>query len=560
MKSEDPHTPVPDFPNPPAAAKPDLPAAAKPDLPQAARSSAVVGGFPWSDEPAAAPLPPLEFRPHAAPQTPRERRPSQPLSWSVVRERIRKLVDDSPAWTLSLSLHLLLLILLAVLSVRQEIPKRPTLTLVFGPEAGHMGEPEATEKAEVPNVVEILEPDDAETATAAPQVVKPESVVEPPPQPRVPETSVAVKAGEAAAAQQPAIGTALAGRAAGVRRKLLGSGGGTDATEAAVALALDWIVRQQKKDGLWSLKGPYGDGGAQENRLAASALALIALQGAGNTTRDGDHRASVAKAWKALVKAQRPDGTFETGGMLEQHAMYAHAQATIALCEAYGMTKDPLLEAPARRALGYAIAAQVPDGGWRYHPPQPEQDNRGDMSVTGWYLMALKSGEMAGLDVPAAAYERLSTFLDAVFVSDDLGYGYQISPNQKFFDFRPALTAEGLLCRQYLGWRPDDPRLVAGVELLLREAPIDFDYRKKNVYAWYYATQVCHHMGGDVWTRWNRGMQEQLLGQQVETGREKGSWDPANDQWGHVGGRLYMTTLCACMLEVYYRHLPLCGE
>jgi hypothetical protein len=547
MKPEDTRNPEPSFPDPPAVG----------------RSSAVVGGFPWSDDVPVADVSPLEFLPTPAPQTPPTKvgRPTpQPLSWGIVRERIKRLIDESPAWTLSLSLHLLLLILLALLSVRQVKNERPTLTLTFGLEAGETAAADGAEEAETPDVVEIVKPEDTETAAAAPAVVKPEPVVEPPPVPPSPEAVVAVESGEASAAPQPAIGTVLSGREAAARQRLLGAGGGTDATEAALALALDWIVRQQKKDGLWSLKGPYGDGGAQENRLAASAMALIALQGAGNTTRDGEHRASVAKAWRALVKAQKPDGTFETGGMLEQHAMYAHAQATIALCEAYGMTKDPLLEEPARRALAYAIAAQMPDGGWRYHPPQPDQENRGDMSVTGWYLMALKSGEMAGLPVPAAAYEKLSGFLDAVFVSDDLGYGYQINPNQKFFEFRPALTAEGLLCRQYLGWRRDDPRLVAGAELLLRESPIDFDYRKKNVYAWYYATQVCHHMGGVAWTRWNRRMQEQLLGQQVQTGREKGSWDPANDQWGHVGGRLYMTALCACMLEVYYRHLPLYGE
>lgn len=546
MNPEDPRNPEPSFPDPPSAV----------------RSSAVVGGFPWSDDAAAAGGPPLDFLPPPVPPPKGQvgRPASQPLSWALVRERIQKLVDESPAWTLSLSLHLILLIALALWSVRQVKPARAVLTLTFGPEAGATAAADGAEEAETPDVVEIVKPEPVEAVAAVPAVVKPEPVVEPPPVPPSLEAVVAVDAGEASAAAEFVIGTALTGREAAARQRLLAAGGGTDATEAAVTLALDWIVRQQKKDGLWSLKGPYGDGGAQENRLAASAMALIALQGAGNTTRDGEHRANVARAWKALVKTQQPDGTFETGGMLEQHAMYAHAQATIALCEAYGMTKDPLLEEPAQRALAYAIAAQMPDGGWRYHPPRPDQENRGDMSVTGWYLMALKSGEMAGLPVPAAAYGKLSGFLDDVFVSDDLGYGYQINPNQKFFDFRPALTAEGLLCRQYLGWRRDDPRLVAGVELLLREAAIDFDYRKKNVYAWYYATQVCHHMGGAAWTRWNRRMQEQLLGQQVQTGREKGSWDPANDQWGHVGGRLYMTAMCACMLEVFYRHLPLYAD
>ncbi|NCZ75174.1 MAG: hypothetical protein EBX65_06745, partial [Betaproteobacteria bacterium] len=51
---------------------------------------------------------------------------------------------------------------------------------------------------------------------------------------------------------------------------------------------------------------------------------------------------------------------------------------------------------------------------------------------------------MAGLPVPAEAYERLAAFLDGVFVSSEKGYAYQINPNQKYFDFRPALTAEAM--------------------------------------------------------------------------------------------------------------------
>jgi hypothetical protein len=221
------------------------------------------------------------------------------------------------------------------------------------------------------------------------------------------------------------------------------------------------------------------------------------------------------------------------------------------------MTRDESIRSPAKRALDYCLAAQMPDGGWRYRPPQPGADNKGDMSVTGWFMMALKSGEMAGLDVPPATYARLGQFLDGVFISDAKGYGYQIVPNQKVVQIRPALTAEALLCRQYLGWRPDDPRLRAGVELLFREVPFEFAYPHKNVYAWYYTTQVCHHMGGGAWQQWNDALRRVLPASQVAGGKESGSWDPAHDQWGHFGGRLFMTCLCTCMLEVYYRHLPL---
>ena len=542
MSSRPPASPAPQFPDP-----------APPP-----RSTSVAGGLPWegaaeAQAPFAKPLDPPASR----------RRPAEPagISWATLRERWNTAVAKSPAFTVSLAVHVLLLLVLAVIGIRERAAERLRLELSFGSADAEPGGKKAAEEDEAaPPAVEI-KPEVAKVeppAQAEPRDMQ-RATPQPPPEPEPIAPVAAVPPGLPAALPATAIGAVLSGRSAESRQQLLGAGGGTAETETAVGLALEWLVRQQRKDGLWSLQGPYADGSRQENRLAASALALLALQGAGNTPAAGEHRAAVAKAWKALLRMQAADGTFDAGEIIEQHQMYAHGQITIALCELFGMTKDPQFTEPARRALEYCIAAQMPDGGWRYQPPRPGGDNRGDMSVTGWFLMALKSGEMAGLEVPAATYERLTAFLDAVFVSPEKGYGYQISPGQKHFDFRPALTAEALLCRLYLGSKPDDPRIASGVELLLREAPIDFDYRRKNAYAWYYETQVCHHVGGRAWDTWNRRMQDQLVPAQVTSGREKGSWDPANDQWGYVGGRLFMTSLCACMLEVYYRHLPLYG-
>ena len=182
------------------------------------------------------------------------------------------------------------------------------------------------------------------------------------------------------------------------------------------------------------------------------------------------------------------------------------------------------------------------------------------MSVTGWFLMVLKTAEMAGLDVPGETYTRLESFLDNVFISDEKGFNYQINPLQKVADFRPAITAEGLLCRQYLGWESDHPQVQAGIERLLAESPLDMDGRTRNVYAWYYQTQVFRHAGGAAWESWNERLRKDLPAKQVRTGREAGSWDRANDQWGHIGGRLYVTCLSTLMLEVYYRHLPIRHE
>ena len=534
-------------------------------------SRALVGGFPWaesSDEAAgpedavsvAAPAPGVGGPPAAvvgrglsgvvlrpAVQPPDAKSADRPFA-----ERMLGVLRHSPAFSVSLSLHCLLLILLAMWVVREPAGPRLRLSLSFGSaltagqEAGSAPTPtENSDSDETEKTVAIEPP--AETDDMA------ETISDVPPQ--VAATAEAEVGPAPAAASQPAVGRLLAGRDAGRRQALLAGGGGNDATETAVTLALEWLERRQGKDGLWSLQAGYQDGSKQENRLAATAMALLALQGAGNTATEGRFKGAVAKAWRALLKAQQPDGSFDVGPLPNLHAMYSHAQATIALCELYGMTRDPDLAEPAARAIGYCVAAQGPTGGWKYEPGKG-----GDMSVTGWFMLALKSGEMAGLPVPAETFARLAGFLDTVALAGGSRYGYQRnSPLKPAAPETGAVTAEGLLSRQYLGWPRNEPRLVEGVEILVERYPLDFE-REKDVYAWYYITQVTHHMGGDPWQRWNAQLREVLPREQVKTGPERGSWDPSLDRWGSIGGRLFMTCFCTYMLEVYYRHLPLYAE
>jgi hypothetical protein len=76
------------------------------------------------------------------------------------------------------------------------------------------------------------------------------------------------------------------------------------------------------------------------------------------------------------------------------------------------------------------------------------------------------------------------------------------------------------------------------------------------IYYWYYATQLMHHYGGAPWEAWNERMSEILVRTQSPRGKHAGSWEPRGP-FGGAGGRLYVTALSVCTLEVYYRHLPL---
>jgi hypothetical protein len=321
--------------------------------------------------------------------------------------------------------------------------------------------------------------------------------------------------------------------------------GGTTLTEAAVARGLRWLALNQLPDGRWSLSRlPHANGGQGhvQSDTAATSLALLPYLGAGQTHLVGMYKDNVSRGLRWLINEQKADGDLR-GNSQGNTGMYAHGQSAIVLCEAYGMTRDEALRVPAQKALDFIVAAQHPGGGWRYRPGEA-----GDTSVAGWQLMALQSGRAVGLVVPDATFENASHFLDTVANSDQSRYAYLPHNGPTH-----VMTAEALLCRIYLGWKKDEPGLGAGIRWLLGEhLPTKND---PDIYYWYYATQTMHHYGGPEWNRWNLHMRDVLVASQEKSGKNAGSWAPAG-RHASEGGRLYMTALSVCTLEVYYRHLP----
>ena len=443
-------------------------------------------------------------------------------------------IANAPPWLFSLFIHLLLMVTAGLLFI-PNLVNRP-ITLVIGEPVGE-GEQLEENAFDMANSEWEENSEPVVTPTEAPVVDEPLAVP--------PVLDLAPQATNLSAFELtvPDVGSALKGRDPGMKKALLAAYGGTPGTEAAVEWALKWFQRNQQRDGFWSLVGPYDNGAQIENRVAATAMALLAFQGAGHTHLRGDYAEIVRKGWYALLGSQKPDGDFWQGG-IEHQRLYAQAQATIALCELYGMTRDEAYREPAQRAIDYAIKIQDLQGGWRYRP-----GNGSDTSVTGWFVMALQSARMAYLDVDVKALKNVNRYLDSASSLDGTRYGYLPHDGGTV-----TMTAEGLLCRQYLGWARNDPRLVSGVEYISVH-PIDF--RDRNVYYWYYATQVLHHMDDQSWDRWNHVMRVELPKHQVQNGREHGSWAPVGDRWGSHGGRLYTTALSTFMLEVYYRHLPI---
>lgn len=356
------------------------------------------------------------------------------------------------------------------------------------------------------------------------------------------------------------VGDALGGRlgSGAARDDLIEKFGGTPQTETAVKMGLTWLKQQQKDDGHWELlvEGEKLDATVRTN-TGATALALLAFLGAGHTHQDGPYKTTVRKGLDWLLRIQQANGDLhDSAEEGRQPSFYAHGQATIALCEAYAITHDKQLLAPAQKALAYIYASQHPErGGWKYRP-----HSEGDLSVFGWQLMAIQSARMAKLEVPSEVLERAAGFLDLVQEQNGSRYRYEQNPN---LPTTPAMTAEGLLCRQYLGWQKNHPAMRDGVAYLLQPENLpSWTSGKRNVYYWYYATQVLHNVQGEAWETWNAKLRDEIVRNQNKSGRLAGSWHPTQPkgdpfEYGDKAGRLYVTAMCILTLEVYYRHMPL---
>lgn len=336
-------------------------------------------------------------------------------------------------------------------------------------------------------------------------------------------------------------------------------------TELSIERGLQFLTEHQRRDGSWSL-GDYDSRSAMQSDTAATALALLCFQGAGYTHRQFKYEVACKAALDWLISHQRENGDLYQRSTPSSDAnawLYSHSIATLALCEAYGMTQDESIKVSAQRAVNFLVASQDPiGGGWRYSPRLGS-----DTSVTGWVMMAFKSAELAGLEVPSTVYVGINRWIENS-KSREAPYLYRYnwqanSPtNQHGRVPTPSMTSVGLLMRLYLGWRRDNENMQKGAQWLLGRLPGEGTLQApmRDTYYWYYATQVMFHVGGEKWRKWYGTLYPLLIRTQVTDGEYAGSWDPMKpipDAYGEYGGRLYVTTLNLLSLEVYYRHLPI---
>ncbi len=497
-----------------------------------------------------------------------------------------EVLKQSPSWLASMVFHMILLLVLALLSFDTEIKDNLQELVV--------GETDLEEIDDLEEEVEELEePLDTDVDTPTEETV--EDVVAPmefevdAAEPSV-ETSEAdltmaaaqveisdfgmesVMSGDVLADLSGLSASGLGGSRAAGRKAAVKKSGGNASTEAAVEAALKWLADHQNRNGSWSWGYTPGDKcsgydnpGNKKSKMGPTGLALLPFLGAGYTHHEGKYQEVVEKGLRYLVGnmvvKNNMGKLFEEDGDGHEH-MYCHGIAACALVEAYGMTQDSKLRAPAQLGINYIIAAQHPEnGGWLYKPRQG-----GDTSVYGWQVMALKSAVLSNIKVPGHVKALSNRWLDIVQYNVPTGGGYGIGSHYGYR--KPAdqekkglastsCSAIGLLCRMYLGAKKEDPGMQAGVQAVAKRGP------GKQVYFNYYGAMLMYQADGpdgEMWKKWNLKMRDMLVNAQVKQGKDKGSWflsGGGHGGAGGAGGRVYDTAMCAMTLEVYYRYMPI---
>ena len=339
-------------------------------------------------------------------------------------------------------------------------------------------------------------------------------------------------------------------RAPGLRSKYTDGGArfGDATTERTVLKALRWLKKTQRADGSWN-----------GNPISNTGLSVLTFLAHGETPASAEFGECVTKAIEYLVGAQAGDGE-QVRFRGSDGNEYAFLIATYALCEAYGMTRNPNVREPAERGLARIVRNQSPTGGWDYRLNR--SSTRDDMSYAGWALQALKAGKLAGLapeGLDVCIKKAVSCLKKRNFRGGGFGYTAGGRPM--------GLTATGCLALQLLGFG-DEPEVKAALEYMREWSP-SFDAEKLSPkaegacpqYYCYYAAQCKYQAGMKVgatpkdlrtWQRWNVAMKSLYPSTMITEG-PVGHWTN-EDKLG--SGDTMATCLCALQLMVYYRYLP----
>ncbi|MEZ5944075.1 MAG: prenyltransferase/squalene oxidase repeat-containing protein [Planctomycetaceae bacterium] len=310
--------------------------------------------------------------------------------------------------------------------------------------------------------------------------------------------------------------------------------------DRSVNRALDYLARQQRRQGYWEANGG-------QYRIAMTALSGIAFLSEGSTTTRGRYAPTVRRAVDFLLGSAQPNGLI--GYSDDYHYTYGHGFSMLFLSEVYGEEEDADRRAQLKRVLERAVRfsgeAQTSRGGWGYVSARDGNDfDEGSTCVT--QVQGLRACRDAGIAVPKEVIERAKRYIHDC-MTEDGGIHYSIKGGGARAPITAAAVASMYSAGEY-GETDDVQKMM--------------EYCKQNIwpggggvgaqgfghwhYMHYYFAQVMYR-DEQQWPKYSKELTQVIINSQSPDG----SW-----QEGHVGS-VYVTAINATILQLEKAHLPI---
>jgi hypothetical protein len=316
--------------------------------------------------------------------------------------------------------------------------------------------------------------------------------------------------------------------------------GGDPKVRLAVKKALDWMAREQRRQGYWEAnQGQY--------RVAMTALAGTAMLCEGSTTTRGKYSTNVRRAVDYLLDMARPSGLI--GYKNDYRYTYGHGFSMLFLSQVYGEEEDAERRSELKRVLTNAVIfsgrAQTKAGGWGYVSAKDGNGfDEGSTCVT--QVQGLRACRNAGIPVAKEIIERAHKYIETCMTAD----GGIVYSAQRRGGARPPITAAAVATMFNTG----DYKSGKVKKMLA--------YCEKHVwpgrgggarsfghwhYAHYYYAQVMYRLGDEKWNKYFKDVGLGILRKQSASG----AWKE-----GHVGP-IYTTAINVTILQIDNGFLPI---
>jgi hypothetical protein len=256
---------------------------------------------------------------------------------------------------------------------------------------------------------------------------------------------------------------------------------------------LDWFRDHQEADGSWD--GTKW-GARPEFQVALTALPTLAI-----LSSDTGSDPAAGKALEWLRDQQSASGQFGENGVA---LPFNHCLATLTLLTAYQKSESAALKSSIDPALNIILQSQIRDGGWGHF-----RSPYGNDVITAWHVKTLELAASLGWHDASPALERGRRWQSANLSPTPPAVATPLAHSAG--DTNPD-TALMDLCTTYFN-----------ASQLNREDSLESRSKLASI-------------------------REELLGSQITSGADAGSWPPV-DHRKNIGGRLYSTALAYLALN-----------